>query len=173
MNKKEDDESVFASYIKQQQIKSLSNNKIIPKKIKKAIKIKRDSSHNTYINEYYAELTDRNQRLKYFSTQLSITKREKLIQNKFFVEATIDLHNLTATQAQIKIINFIDEAVVKKLTCVQIIHGKGLASQEKYPVLKNIVNNVLQQLEQVEGFCSCIEKNGGIGAVVVLLKTSS
>ena len=54
--------------------------------------------------------------------------------------------------------------------CVRIVHGKGLSSEGKLPVLKVKVNSWLRQKDDVLAFCSARPQDGGTGAVYVLLK---
>jgi DNA-nicking Smr family endonuclease len=53
---------------------------------------------------------------------------------------------------------------------VRIIHGKGLGSVNKEPVLKKKVRNWLVQKEEVMAFCQARAAEGGSGALVVLLR---
>ena len=52
---------------------------------------------------------------------------------------------------------------------VIIIHGKGYRSQGR-PVIKPMVNRWLRQDDEVLAFCSARPKDGGTGAVYVLLR---
>ena len=54
--------------------------------------------------------------------------------------------------------------------CVRIIHGKGLGSINKEPVLKNKVRNWLIQKDEVLAFSQATAADGGSGALIVLLK---
>ena len=54
--------------------------------------------------------------------------------------------------------------------CVRVVHGKGKTSEGKLPVLKGKVNVWLRQKDEVMAFCSAIPRDGGGGAVYVLLK---
>ena len=56
--------------------------------------------------------------------------------------------------------------------CVQVIHGKGLNSKNREPVLKILVRGWLAQHNHVLAFCQANPAEGGSGAVLVLLKTS-
>ena len=56
------------------------------------------------------------------------------------------------------------------LRCVRVIHGKGLGSVNKEPVLRNKVRNWLVQKDEVIAFCQARPIDGGAGALVVLLK---
>jgi DNA-nicking Smr family endonuclease len=52
---------------------------------------------------------------------------------------------------------------------VRVIHGKGLGSGPRGPVLKNVVNIWLRRAEVVVAFGSARPLDGGNGAVYVLL----
>jgi DNA-nicking Smr family endonuclease len=95
---------------------------------------------------------------------------KKLRTGKFVVEGELDLHGQTVVEAREHVAGFIQEAQKRGLRCVRIIHGKGLTSPNKLPVLKNKVNNWLQQKDEVMAFCSAQPVDGGTGAVYVLLK---
>jgi DNA-nicking Smr family endonuclease len=53
---------------------------------------------------------------------------------------------------------------------VRIIHGKGLGSKNREPVLKRKVASWLMQREEILAFCQARRTEGGGGAAVVLLK---
>jgi len=63
-------------------------------------------------------------------------------------------------------------AVKRGLRCVRVIHGKGLGSINKEPVLKNKVRNWLTQKDEVIAFCQAKAADGGAGALIVLLRAS-
>jgi DNA-nicking Smr family endonuclease len=62
------------------------------------------------------------------------------------------------------------EAAQRKLRCVLVIHGKGLNSQGGAAVLRKLARHWLTQHQQVLGYCDAPAKDGGSGAVLVLLK---
>ncbi len=95
---------------------------------------------------------------------------KKLRTGKFVVEGELDLHGQTVVEAREHVARFIHEAQMRGLRCVRIIHGKGLTSPNKLPVLKNKVNQWLQQKDEVMAFCSALPVDGGTGAVYALLK---
>jgi DNA-nicking Smr family endonuclease len=94
----------------------------------------------------------------------------KLRQGKFALEAELDLHGLRVTEARQRLILFLNQCRDRGLRCVRIIHGKGLGSQQKQPVLKGKTSHWLQQRDEVLAFCSARPVDGGTGAVYVLLK---
>ncbi len=88
---------------------------------------------------------------------------------KLSVQAELDLHGMIVDEAHDALQNFIHKAQQKRLRCVRIIHGKGHAAFDQ-PILKNKVNNWLRQLHCVLAFCSATPRDGGTGAVYVLLR---
>ncbi|MGA1473369.1 MAG: Smr/MutS family protein, partial [Burkholderiaceae bacterium] len=56
--------------------------------------------------------------------------------------------------------------------CLRIVHGKGLGSEGRTPVLKSKVRSWLMQLNEVLAFCQAPAHEGGSGAVIVLLRSS-
>jgi DNA-nicking Smr family endonuclease len=82
----------------------------------------------------------------------------------------LDLHGLRTDQAREALSQFIRDSVKRGMRCVRIIHGKGLGSLGKKPVLKNKVRNWLVQKDEVLAFCQARAADGGSGALMVLLK---
>jgi DNA-nicking Smr family endonuclease len=92
-----------------------------------------------------------------------------LKQGRVAYEARLDLHGLTRERAKSEFAAFIHQARTQHRRCVLIIHGKG-GAQGEAPILKNLVNQWLQDCGQVLAFHSAIPAHGGRGAVYVLLK---
>jgi DNA-nicking Smr family endonuclease len=87
-------------------------------------------------------------------------------------EAECDLHLLTQEQAEAVLERFLHSCVYEKNhRVVRIIHGKGNRSGQKGAVLKNLVNRRLREFQFILAFCSAPPKDGGTGAVIVLLKS--
>jgi DNA-nicking Smr family endonuclease len=82
----------------------------------------------------------------------------------------LDLHGLRTDQARTALSQFVRDSVKRGMRCVRIIHGKGLGSLGKKPVLKNKVRNWLVQKDEVLAFCQARAADGGSGALMVLLK---
>jgi DNA-nicking Smr family endonuclease len=82
----------------------------------------------------------------------------------------LDLHGLRTDQARQALSQFVRDSVKRGMRCVRIIHGKGLGSLGKKPVLKNKVRNWLVQKDEVLAFCQARAADGGSGALMVLLK---
>ncbi len=94
---------------------------------------------------------------------------EKLRRGEYTVKAELDLHGLTEAEAREAVRSFIAEAGLERLRCVRIIHGKGLGSGPRGPVLKGAVNGWLRRAAAVLAFASARPVDGGTGALYVLL----
>ncbi|MEI6706248.1 MAG: Smr/MutS family protein [Methylococcales bacterium] len=97
----------------------------------------------------------------------------KKLRNGFFgLDADIDLHGLSSDEAKRQLLNFLHRCVEDGCRCVHIVHGKGHRSPDQHPILKNNINLWLRQHKDVQAFCSASPKDGGTGAVFVLLQLS-
>jgi DNA-nicking Smr family endonuclease len=97
----------------------------------------------------------------------------KLRKGDWSVQAQLDLHNLRTDEAREALSQFIRESHKNGLRCVRVVHGKGLGSPGKEPVLKPKVQSWLIQKNQVIAFVQATPAQGGAGALVVLLQASS
>lgn len=94
----------------------------------------------------------------------------KFRRGQYAIEGELDLHGRTALEARELLATFLRQARTRGQRCVRIIHGKGLGSAGKVPVLKVKVNTWLRQKNEVLAYCSARPQDGGTGAVYVLLK---
>jgi DNA-nicking Smr family endonuclease len=94
----------------------------------------------------------------------------KLQRGGFSVQAEIDLHGMTLDEARPRLADFIEYSVSQGHYCVRVVHGKGLGSGERGPVLKSAVNRWLRRWKTVLAFVSTRQVDGGTGAVYVLLQ---
>lgn len=97
---------------------------------------------------------------------------KKLRRGQFAIEAELDLHRMTSDEARIATATFLQLAKDAGKRCIRIVHGKGLGSPDKIPVLKTKLNHWLKQRNDVLAFCSARPVDGGTGAVYVLLRTA-
>ncbi len=93
----------------------------------------------------------------------------RLRRGEWTVRAQVDLHGLRVDEAREALAAFLDEAQRREWRCVRVIHGKGLGSIGREPVLKAKVPRWLVQRRDVLAFCQARPNDGGGGAVVVLL----
>lgn len=94
----------------------------------------------------------------------------KLRRGQYACRAELDLHGLTAAEARQSLKTFLQEAHGRGLGCVRVIHGKGLRSTGRGPVLKPRVAAWLRQRADVLAFCTARPVDGGSGATYVLLR---
>lgn len=94
----------------------------------------------------------------------------KLARGRFSIQAEIDLHGMTVAEAKPRLADFIDDCAEHGQLCVRVVHGKGLRSGHKGPVLKQSVNRWLRQRDTVLAFVSARQVDGGTGALYVLLE---
>jgi DNA-nicking Smr family endonuclease len=97
----------------------------------------------------------------------------KLRRGHWVIQSQLDLHGMRRDEAREALAEFLRNASRRGVRCVRVIHGKGLGSINKEPVLKNKVRSWLVQKEEVLAFCQARAVDGGSGALVVLLKASS
>ena len=94
----------------------------------------------------------------------------KLRRGHWVVQAELDLHGMTTDEAHDALADFLLEARTHGLRCVRVIHGKGLTSPNREPVLKGKVRRWLAHWDDVLAYCEAPRHAGGGGAVVVLLR---
>ncbi len=91
------------------------------------------------------------------------------------VQAWIDLHGLDRWTAKGRVATFLEQSIRKGLSCVLIVHGRGLHSPDGVPVLKESLSSWLRGGgrigRMVSAYCSARQHDGGWGAVYVLLKS--
>jgi DNA-nicking Smr family endonuclease len=96
----------------------------------------------------------------------------KLRRGQWSVQAELDLHGLTTDEAHDALSDFIVDSRTRRLRCVRVIHGKGLTSPNKEPVLKGKVRRWLAHWDEVLAYTEAPRHAGGSGALLVLLKGS-
>lgn len=94
---------------------------------------------------------------------------QRLRRGHYRVQAELDLHGLTEQEAKEVLRGFLAEALQRNMRCVRIIHGKGLRSGPRGPVLKAMVMSLLRRSSHVLAFVSARGVDGGTGAVYALL----
>jgi len=94
----------------------------------------------------------------------------KLRRGEWVIQDEVDLHGCRVDEARELLTTFLREALKRGLRCVRVIHGKGLGSLGRQPVLKGKTRTWLAQREEVIAFCQARPAEGGSGALVVLLR---
>ena len=104
---------------------------------------------------------------------IGIDVARKLRRGHWSIQSEIDLHGLRREDAREALAGFLRDSVRQGLRCVRVVHGKGLGSPGKTPVLKGTVHGWLVQKDEVLVFVQARGDEGGAGAVVVLLKPAA
>ncbi len=108
--------------------------------------------------------------LCYARTGVQHSIMRKLRRGQYAVEAELDMHGMTTAIAKPILAEFLYQAQTMGKRCVKIIHGKGYRSLKQQPVLKTRINNWLRHSNAVVAFHSAKQRDGGTGAVYVLIK---
>jgi DNA-nicking Smr family endonuclease len=94
----------------------------------------------------------------------------KLRRGDWSIQGQVDLHGLRSDEARDALAQFVRDASRMGWRCVRVVHGKGLGSPGKMPVLKAKVQRWLVQKNEVQAFVQAPPVQGGAGALLVLLK---
>jgi DNA-nicking Smr family endonuclease len=108
--------------------------------------------------------------LRFLRSGIQSTVLQKLRRGQFPVEATLDLHGMTVTEANDQLYRFLQHSQSLGRQAVRVVHGKGHGSKEQQPILKAKINQWLREFPVVLAFCSSSPRDGGTGAVDVLLR---
>jgi DNA-nicking Smr family endonuclease len=130
----------------------------------------KDQNH---LSSDYVELLDPYFPLEYKRPGVQHGVFKKLKQGKYDMEARLDLHRMKMEQARKEVYDFIKQSMAYDLRTVIIIPGRGSHTPTAAgALLKSYVNKWLQELDEVQAFCSAQQHHGGVGAVYVLLRKS-
>jgi DNA-nicking Smr family endonuclease len=157
-------------------VRPLKQDKIKPFRTKrKPIPIQFEMNEKAVLDDMMSDDVDMadietGEELFFARTGLQSKVIRQLKRGQYRLEAELDLHGLSVVAAREAILEFLNECQREDCRCVRIIHGKGLSSKHKGPVLKQMVNRWLRQRKEVLAYTSAIPRHGGTGAVYVLLK---
>jgi len=107
----------------------------------------------------------------FLRTGLSRQVLRKLRRGGWVIQDQLDLHGFNRHEAREALIVFLASCVKRGIRCVRVIHGKGLGSKNREPVLKAKVKLWLAQRDEVLAYCQAKPVDGGSGAMLVLLKS--
>lgn len=116
------------------------------------------------------DILDSNDELLFAAPGVQFSTLKRLRKGHIHWEAGLDLHGYSVDQARDEVSQFIRDACRQNLRAVLVVHGKAFTQPGQPALLKSCVNDWLRQLNQVLAFCSAQPKDGGTGAVYVLLK---
>lgn len=117
-------------------------------------------------------LLDTDEALSFRRPGMGLDVVRKLRRGHWSIQRQLDLHGFRREAAREALTAFIRDANKAGLRCVRVVHGKGLGSPGKTPVLKGKVQSWLIQKQEVLAFVQARPAEGGAGALVVLLAQS-
>lgn len=117
-------------------------------------------------------LMESDEELSYARSGIGPDVLRKLRRGNWIIQSQLDLHGLRTDEAREALGEFLRLALRRGQRCVRVIHGKGLGSVNREPVLKKKVRNWLVQKDEVLAFCQARAAEGGAGALIVLLRSS-
>ncbi len=119
------------------------------------------------------EITDTGDEISFRRNGVQDNVMRKLKRGEYRVEEVCDLHGLRVDEAKTALREFLADALAHNLRCVRIIHGKGMNSGPRGPVIKTAVNMILRKTAPVLAFTSARRVDGGTGAINVLLSSGA
>jgi DNA-nicking Smr family endonuclease len=126
--------------------------------------------HEAISDEFDVEsLLDTDEALSYRRPGMGLDVVRQLRRGRWALQGQLDLHGLRSDEARVALGQFLRDAHKVGWRCVRVVHGKGLGSPGKTPVLKNKVQRWLVQKNEVLAFVQARASDGGAGALVVLL----
>ena len=127
----------------------------------------------TGLSDHYTSDYDDLPRQDYLNPMCGTDVLRNLKKGRWPIMASIDLHGATVDQARLRLEYFLQHSLVEGFKCVRIVHGIGYGSKTTGPVLPATVRRWLSQLDFVLAYTDCAPREGGEGAVKVLLRTSA
>jgi DNA-nicking Smr family endonuclease len=115
-------------------------------------------------------LLDIDESLSFRRPGVGVDVTRKLRKGHWSIQGEIDLHGMRREEAREALSAFLRESIKRGWRCVRVVHGKGLGSPGKTPVLKGKVHSWLVQKDAVLAFVQARGDEGGAGALVVLLR---
>lgn len=162
-------------------VSPLTHNKAYHEAEKPKIKLRRNFEaksfeeemlvHDTLSDELEVDAVANEEVISFCETGIQKSVFRKLRTGSYRISDELDLHGSTLKQAKNILLYYLQEVPQFEGCCVRIIHGKGHRSSNNKAVLKKHVNHWLTEHERVLAFHSAKAKDGGAGAVYVLLKT--
>lgn len=101
---------------------------------------------------------------------LATTVLRDLRRGRWVVQDAIDLHGMNREQARSALAVFLHDCRKHGVRCIRIVHGRGLRSPGKTSILRQLVRGWLMQKNEVLAYCQAPPRDGGEGALWVLLR---
>ena len=127
--------------------------------------------HEAMSDEFdVSTLLDVDDQMSFRRSGIGLEVTKKLRAGYWSIQRQLDLHGLRSDEAREALGQFIRLSHRTGLRCIRVVHGKGLGSPGRTPVLKSKVQRWLVQKKEVLAFVQARPAEGGAGALVVLLQ---
>lgn len=128
-----------------------------------------------YLTQELYQTTDSDAYLSFCRPNFDKKCFKQLQHGKLSILRSLDLHGMQRGEASEAVTNFIQDLVtsrrfVQPLRCARIVHGKG-GKMGEAPIMKSFINIWLPEFNDLMAFCSALPRDGGTGAVSILIKT--
>ncbi|MBM3345606.1 MAG: DNA mismatch repair protein MutS [Betaproteobacteria bacterium] len=118
----------------------------------------------------WEESMETGEELVYLRDNVPRDTLRKLRRGHWVIQDALDLHGLNRDQARALLVEFLAECLRHGHRCIRIIHGKGLGSPNREPVLRGKIRDWLARRSEILAYCQAPENLGGGGATLVLLE---
>ena len=125
---------------------------------------------NPSVNREYTDPVGMGDALNFCRPGIQHRILSRLKKGQYPIEDELNLHGLRGAEAEKRLLAFLDYCQQEAIQCIRIIHGKGRGSRDQKPVIKNMLNSKLRNRRDVLAFTSAPVRDGGTGAIYVLLK---
>ena len=130
------------------------------------------STDSNHLQHYEIERIQPHAELGYRCHGIQDNVYRRLSQGKNPIDARLDLHRMTIDKARDVVFSFINDCVKYDLRTVIIMPGKGDRNNDDPALLKSHLIHWLPQLADVLAYHTAQPKDGGAGAMYVLLRRS-
>lgn len=170
----DDDKALFRNHMREVKPLNQKEREKTPRLENIPIKKRRTENSPTppampFLSDFIQETVLSDTILSYCRAGVSHQRFNALKKGQIPWEARIDLHGMTSEKARESLSHFIATQTNNNTRCLLIVHGKG-GYRGLPPVIKNLLHRWLPQFEQVLAYHSTLPRDGGAGALYVLLK---
>jgi DNA-nicking Smr family endonuclease len=171
-----DDAALFRAEVRDVKPVTSANRAHLPRPLPPPIPAKRLEDERAVMKELaehgpdLGEGTESGEELSYLRQGLPRDVLRKLKRGHWVLREQLDLHGHSTAEAMQALSQFLAECRRHGHRCVRIVHGKGLRSRNREPVLKNKVRVALARRSDVLAYAEAAPADGGSGAVIVLLE---
>lgn len=96
-----------------------------------------------------------------------------LRRGRWVLQGEIDLHGFNRDEARAALAACLRDSLLRGKRCIRVIHGKGLGSPGRVSILKQLSRGWLAQREEILAFCQAGPRDGGEGALLVLMRAQN